>query len=344
MKAATPVLHLRLDTGITLAGEPPLQIGASVWWPAQPAQANTLLLCLPGGNMNRRYFDLRPPPAGGGGDLRPDDGDDSFSFAARMTARGCVVAALDHLGLGDSSKPQDGWRLTAELLVQANVAATAELLAGLREGRLSPELPPLPDLRSVGVGHSMGAMLTILQQHAAQQHAAIALLGFSTRGLPEYAPPAVRDAADPLALRPLLPQIARKMFGQPYPVIHAREAGGRESGGGRGHNAELFGGKNADPRGIAALKAATDCVLPIPAALSMVPGNVAPEAAALTVPVFLGIGERDMVGPTHQVPAAFTGSHDVSLYILAETGHSHFLFPARTALFERLHAWLRALA
>lgn len=324
-----PVVHLKLDTGVELPGEAPLQIGASVWWPEQAAQADTLLLCLPGGNMNRRYFDLRPPS--------PDDGDDSFSFAAQMTARGFVVAALDHLGLGDSSKPQDGWQLTAEVLVRANVAATAELLARLREGRLSADLPALPALRSVGVGHSMGAMLTILQQHAAAQHAGVVLLGFSTRGLPEYAPPAVKDATDPTAVRPLLPEIARKMFGQPYPVIH-----GQRNGAGRGNNAELFGSRKADPRGVAALKAATDCVLPIPAAMSMVPGNVAPEAAALAVPVFLGIGERDMVGPTHQVPAAFCGSHDVSLCILPETGHSHFLFPARARLFERLSRWLQA--
>jgi alpha-beta hydrolase superfamily lysophospholipase len=320
-------LHLKLDTGIELPGEPPLQIGASVWWPQAAAQPDTLLLCLPGGNMNRRYFDLRPPA--------PDDTDDSFSFAAQMSARGCIVAALDHLGLGDSSKPQDGWQLTAELLVQANGNATAELLARLREGRLSPQLPPLPGLRSIGVGHSMGAMLTILQQHAARQHAGVALLGFSTRGLPEYAPPAVKDATDPIAVRPLLPQIARKMFGQPYPVIH----GGNE----RGNNTELFGSRKADPRGVQALKAATDCLLPIPAAMSMVPGNVAPEAAALDVPVFLGIGERDMVGRTHQVPAAFTGSHDVSLCILPEAGHSHFLFAARTRLFERMARWLLAL-
>ena len=330
--------HLKLEAGIELPGEPPLQVGASVWWPEAAARANTLLLCLPGGNMNRRYFDLRPPPQGGGGDLHTEGGDDTFSIAAQMTSRGFIVAPLDHLGQGDSSKPQDGWQLTAELLVQANINATNELLARLREGRLSPDLPALPDLRSIGVGHSMGAMLTVLQQHAARQHAGVALLGFSTRGLPEYAPPAVRDAADPTAVRPLLPQIARKMFGQPYPVIHGQQ------GGERGNNAELFGSRKADPRGVAALKAATDCLLPIPAAMSMVPGNVATEAAALAVPVFLGIGERDMVGPTHQVPAAFTGSRDVSLCILPETGHSHFLFPARARLFDRLQAWLRGLS
>lgn len=326
-------LHFRLDSGVSLPGEPAtLQVGASLWLPAQPAQAKTLLLCLPGGNMNRRYYDLRPPIEGGAG---ADEVDDSFSFAAQMTARGFLVAALDHLGLGDSSKPEDGWQLTPERLVEANVRATEQLLTKLREGRLAEGLPALPALRSIGIGHSMGAMLTILQQHAARQHAAVVLLGFSTRGLPEYAPPQVKEAADPLAVRPMLVELARRTFGKPYPVIH--------SGNGSGNNAELFGSRKADPRGVAALKAATDCLLPVPALMSMVPGNVAPEAATLDVPLFLGLGGRDMVGPTHAVPAAFPKCGDLTLVVLPETGHSHFLFPTRGLLFERLAAWAHSV-
>ena len=279
--------------------------------------------------MNRRYFDLQPPPLAGVDQV----GDDSYSFAAQMTARGFIVAALDHLGLGDSSKPEDGWQLTAELLTQANATATAELQTRLREGRLADGVPALPALRSIGVGHSMGAMLTVLQQHSARQHAAIALLGFSTRGLPEYAPPGLKDAPDPVAVRPQLTEYARRMFGKPYPVINAP----------RGNNAELFGSKHAEAQGVAALKAATDCILPVPAMMSMVPGNVAPEAATLDVPLFLGLGERDMVGPTHQVPAAFPRCGDVVLHILPKTGHSHFLFPARRDLFDRLAVWARSL-
>ncbi|QHS10338.1 alpha/beta hydrolase [Sinimarinibacterium sp. NLF-5-8] len=315
-------VDVQLDTGITLPEFGALHIGASVWLPPSPERARALLLCLPGGNMNRRYFDLRPPA--------PDDGDLSYSFAAQMSARGFIVAALDHLGLGSSSKPEDGWQLTTEVLVDADIAATTELLARLHSGRLTAALPALPDLFSIGVGHSMGAMLTVLQQHRARQHRALALLGFSTRGLPEYAPPQLKDA-DPHRARALIPDVARKLFRMPYPVIH--------SANGSGNNAELFGSKKAEAAGIAALKSATDCLLPIPATLSMLPGNVAAEAAELDVPIFLGIGARDMVGIPQQVPAAFTGSTDITLNVLPETGHSHFLFPARAQLFERLAAW-----
>ena len=324
---------LAVPAGIALADEAALGIAVSVWAPEVSClgRAPTALVCLAGGNMNRRYFDLKPPAEAGGGDLRPADGDESFSFAAQMVARGFVVVALDHLGLGDSTRPKDGYALTPQLLVEANVKATREVLERLREGRLSKELPALPGLRSVGVGHSMGAMLTVLQQAAARQHRALALLGFSTRGLPEYVPAPVRELPREQQ-RARLVEFARQMFREPYPVL-------RSSGNG----AQIYGSANADPKGVAALKAATDCLLPVPAYMSMLPGNVAPEAAQIEVPLFLGLGERDMAGPPQDIPAAFTTSRDITLYVQPGAGHSHFLFPTRGALFDRIASWAQSL-
>ncbi len=139
--------------------------------------------------MNRRYYDLR---------AQAEDGsaDPSFSFAEQMCARGYIVAALDHLGLGDSTKPEDGWQLTAEVLVQANANATAQLLERLAQRRVA--------CRCAGVATSCARASVsairwarcslVLQQHAAQQHEAIVVLGFSTRSLPEYLPPALKRA------------------------------------------------------------------------------------------------------------------------------------------------------
>lgn len=316
---------LVLDAGIELAGEGPQTLAASVWWPSDPDRAPAVLVCLAGGNMNRRYYDLRP-----------ETSDLSFSFAGQMTSRGFIVITIDHLGLGGSTRPADGYALTPERIVSANARATAELLSRLREGRLDPDLPALPRLRSVGVGHSMGAMLTVMQQAETRPHDALVLLGFSTRGLPQFLPPKVRElaVADPAALRAGLVDFARGIFVEPYPLI-------RSSGGG---NAEFYGSAKADPRGVAALKAATDALLPVPAFLSMVPGNVATEAARIDVPLFLGLGERDMAGAPHDAPAAFSACRDLSLYVLPETGHSHFLFPSRTALFDRIAYWAKGLS
>jgi pimeloyl-ACP methyl ester carboxylesterase len=322
---------LLIDTGLELPGEGALRVAADVRLPAQVGASPLVLVCLPGGGMNRRYWDLHPPAEAGA-----DDG--SFSFAEQMTRRGFVVVALDHLGVGDSSRPEDGHLLSAELVTQANTAATAKLLAGLRDGSLLPGVAAMPGLHSIGVGHSMGAMFTILQQAAASQHIGVALLGFSTRGLPEYVTPEVRELSkDVAAVRARVPEFARRMFPKPY----LRVQSSRGSGGG-GDNS-LFAGNKAEPLGVAALKDAVDGLLPQPAYLSMIPGNVAPEAAQITVPVFLGIGELDMAGPTHQIPAGFPGSQDVTLVILPQAGHSHFLFPARAALYERLDVWARSV-
>ena len=298
---------LRLPSGPP--GATPLHLAATLWLPT--ASPRRLWVCQPGGNMNRHYFDLRPP----------ESEDDSYSFAAQMTARGDAVLALDPLGVGDSDKPEDGWSLTPERLA----TATANALAAMR-----PRFPTLP---MIGLGHSMGAMMTVLVQAQARPFDGIALLGFSTRGLPDYLPPALR-ALDSIPDGETLRPYAQKIFGQPYPVIHGR---------GGGNNAELFGSSRAEPAGVAALKPATGHLLPLPALRAMLPGNVASECAALTVPVFLGIGERDMVGPPEDIPAAFTRCPSVTTVLLPETGHSHFLFSSRRALWDGLAGWAASL-
>lgn len=321
MESITIKLHV--DSGVTLPGEGALHIAAEVWAPNDLERSSevTAFVALPGGGMSRRYFDLAV------------ENDDTFSFAKQMVARGFVVVLIDHLGIGESSRPADGYAVTAEIVAKANAHATEHIIGKLRAGSLSPSLPALQNLRTIGIGHSMGAMMTLLQQAEYRQHAAIALLGFSTRGLPEYVSPKVRElAADPAAIRAELATLARAMFVQPYPVIKPT---GREGG--------IFAGKTADPRGTVALKQVTDVLLPMGAFLSMVPGNVLPEARQVASPVFLGLGEFDMVGPTHEVPASFPASRDVTLHVIPETGHSHFLFPSRIGLFDRLAAWARTV-
>ena len=321
MESITIKLHV--DSGVQLPGEGVLQLGAEVW-AANDLDRDapvTAFVSLPGGGMTRRYFDLAV------------ENDETFSFAKQMVARGFVVILIDHLGVGESTRPADGYAVTAEVVAKANANVTTHIVNKLRAGSLSPSLPALPNLSTIGVGHSMGAMMTLLQQAQYRQHTAIALLGFSTRGLPEYVSPKVRElASDPAAIRADLATHARAMFVQPYPVI--KPTG--QSGG-------IFAGKTADPRGAVALKQVVDALLPMCAFLSMVPGNVLPEARQIASPVFLGIGEFDMVGPTHEIPASFPASRDVTLHVIPDTGHSHFLFPSRIELFDRLAAWARTV-
>lgn len=312
--------RLDLPTGIKLPGEPELILAADVYLPA--AGFDTILVCFPGGAMNRHYWDLRAT----GGDI-------SFSFAEQMAARGFAVAAIDHPGVGESTRPTDSYALDLDLIARANVAATRALLEGLRAGTLIPGVAALPGLKSVVVGHSMGAMFAIVQQANAKQHAGVAALGFATRGLPDFTPMEARAlAGDHARLRAEAPRLARAMFVTDYPIIKpTTQANG------------IYGGSAADPKAIQALKAAHNHLLPVPAFLSIVPGNVSPEAAAIDVPVFLAVGERDMTGPPNEIPAAFSSSPKVDLQVLAEAGHSHFLFASRVDLFDHLADWARNL-
>jgi len=313
------------DSGISLPGEGRLDMALEIQFPEHLAQPAVLLVCLPGGNMNRRFFDLAPAEL-------TEDGrrDASFSFARQMTARGFVVALVDHLGIGGSSRPADGYALSADVLAKASNNVLGAIKARVQAHYGSR----LTHLHAVGVGHSMGAMLTLVQQAQYHSYPAIALLGFSTRGLPEYVPQPLHALAnDPAALRAQLPAIARSMFKEPYPRLQRTE----DSRG-------MFAGDRADARGIAALKSASgEPMLPLPSLLSMLPGNVAPEAASIDVPIFLGVGDRDIVGPPEQVSGAFSHSPSVELHVMPETGHSHFLFASRLALFDAVAAWTRSV-
>jgi pimeloyl-ACP methyl ester carboxylesterase len=75
----------------------------------------------------------------------------------------------------------------------------------------------------------------------------------------------------------------------------------------------------------------------------MIPGSVVPECAQVATPVLLAVGERDIAGPPHQIPASFPASRDVTLLVLPATGHCHFLFDSRRRLFERAAGWCDAI-
>jgi pimeloyl-ACP methyl ester carboxylesterase len=311
--AGQSILQRRLDSGLRLPGEGTLHVGVEIRMPFPALMRPIALVCLPGGGMNRHYFDLMAK------DGKPDAM--SFSFARQMAARGFIVVMMDYLGIGGSDRPADGYALTPARLAQAGAHALDQVLTELRS--------QVPALTTIGVGHSMGAMMTLLQQATYRQHEAIALLGFSTRGLPEYLIPQARELAkDQAAVRECMVELARKTFFEPYPVIKPSA-----------QSSTLYAGSKADPRASSIIKPAMDYMLPVPAFMSMLPGNVAPEAARIDVPVFLGVGELDIAGPPEEIPAAFPGSPDVSLHIWPATGHSHFLFPARTELYEQIADW-----
>ena len=300
---------LRVPSGISVGEIANVHLGVEVHFPAEQTGSvdrRIAFVCLPGGGMRRQFFDL------------PVAGDDSFSFAKAMTAQGYTCVLVDHPGIGDSDQPQDGFLLTPALLAQIHAAVLQAL----------PEhLPDLAGIATIGVGHSMGAMISLIQQYQHPLHAGLVLLGFGFDGLPQYLHPKVLGLLDDkAALQAASVEFAKKFFKVGYPVM--------QGGGGR-----IYQGGNADRAGVAGIKAVSTHMLAVPAFMSMLPHHWDAMANAIDVPVLVALGDKDLVKPPDNVDQMFSSSPAVDLMVLPETGHSQFLFPSRLDLFSKLGHW-----
>lgn len=305
-------VRLRVLIGEPLPGEGPLEIAADVFAPQKLRSPACVMFCLPGGGVSKSYFDLGAPGEG-------------MSFAEAMTARGFIVVTMDHLGAGESSRPGNGFALTSALLARCNAAAMASLCERLRAGTLDPRLAALPDFVSLGVGHSMGALLLILQQVAGRAFKALMLFGFGTSGMPRV----LTDEERSMLERPdrglsELPRLARLRFqGEAYPPIARQEGSSRSS---------------------LALAAVQDRVLAVAAVHSMMPGNIKEEIAQIDVPVFLSVGDKDIVGPPLLLPADYASCTDLSLMIVEKCGHHQFVAKSAPYMLARAADWAHSVA
>ncbi len=289
--------------------------------PAERLHAPPIALCcVPGGGMSRRYFDLRVPAGLG-----------NYSMAEHLAARGFAVVLLDPIGVGESSRPDDGFALTPELLADLNAAAFGEVLAALREGSSGAALPPLPALVSLGLGHSAGGLLTVYQQAQQRSHAGLVLLGTAGRGMPSQLSEEEKRYADaPEALRRDLARLARRRFGSALPTAE------------RGSSELLVRVPLPPPVHAALLEARTE-LLALVGLASIVPGSAKPVCDAIDVPIFLGVGAFDITGDPHEIPAQFRACPDLTLFVLPQAGHNHNAAATREALWDRVAAWAESL-
>ena len=73
-------------------------------------------------------------------------------------------------------------------------------------------------------------------------------------------------------------------------------------------------------------------------------GAVAKEAAAITVPVFIGNGEIDVVPDFRAEPAAYAASNDVTTSVFPRMYHMHNFASARRNLWRRFSVWAAGVA
>lgn len=270
--------------------------------------------------MSRRYWDLRSPE------------DDTYSFALWMVRAGFPVITVDHLGTGESTLPDGAPAPLLGQVIAANDAAFRTLLDELRQNGLDGG-GPLPDLRAVGVGHSMGAVLTVRQQATYGTYDGVALLGFDPEGLPAYLPPEVllgwaQGPPDDHCLA----ELTLRMFGTAYPERQVDTTG-----------AGFHGERIAEPVQHA-IDAAATATLGAGGLLSMLPGNVAADAARLRVPVLVINGERDSLLNGRQARAElYQQAASFTTFVLPGMGHNHNLAANREELWEKLLRWVESV-
>jgi pimeloyl-ACP methyl ester carboxylesterase len=316
--------ELVLDVSTALPFDEPAFLAASIHLPDLDGEApRAVLICWPGGSYARAYWDMHVP------------GHPGYSFAEHMTSAGFVVVAADHLGVGASSKPTDGDRVNFETMSAAGASLVAHVRERLAAGSSEFGGRPLPAVPIIGVGHSLGAVVTVVTQATHRCYDAVALLGF-THGQKEVAVAAAGSVerereGDGDALQAIAVEQARAFFGDTWDDVYGLVPR-------RPHHAWLH-----DPDVPAAVIAADDAQAvkwPRQAYVeALISGYGARFAAQLDCSVFLGFGEHDVPPAPHADVAYYPRSGDVTLYVLHNSAHCHNFASTRTELWDRLGVW-----
>jgi pimeloyl-ACP methyl ester carboxylesterase len=297
-----------LEVTVAVWDDEPVTVFARYFEPRSPEPGLPALVCLPGGTYDHHYWDLDVPG-------------EEYSFARDMAGRGYHVVALDNVGTGRSTQP-------------ARDSGLGELAAGAAgvADELRRRLPI--GHRVVGVGHSMGGYSLVVQQARWRSFDAVAVLG-SAIGvsvllpIPEEVVEQARRGPD--AREELVANVLGH-FDAPYVI------GGREA------MMDAFHAPDVSEAVRAADLAQTVTYLPrLAAAQASVPWYTAEAAASIDVPVYLAFGDHDVSPAPHEEPAHFTGSHDVSLFVLPGSSHCHNMATTRLVLWDHFDGWVRRL-
>lgn len=297
------------------------EVRMDVFAPDDSSSPVIVLCCLPGGGMSRKYWDIEPPAPY-----------DDYSMARHLADRGLVVVPIDPIGVGDSSRPDDGYTLRVETVAAVNAAVVERVVDDLRAGRIAG-IGPRTVSRIIGVGHSAGAKITCAQQAASRSYDALCLLGFGAAGLPQALnADELQYANDPEGFAREIVRLARaRWHDDPLPP------------GTTATSPILLAGMDVPPAVLDAVAATSSSLLALVGLSSMVPGSIARELATIDVPIFVGVGSHDIGGPPHEIPAAFPSSTDFTLFVLPVAGHNHNVAPNRHALWDRMINWIRHL-
>jgi pimeloyl-ACP methyl ester carboxylesterase len=308
-------------------GRQQLELAATLHLPDDASTVHTVLFCVPGGSYGRDYFDVTSAAHAG------------YSSAQWWTATGLAVLAIDSLGTGDSSRPEDDPELTLESAAEAHASAVTEVRRLLEAGDLTPDLAPTTEAKVVGVGHSLGGALVLIQQSRSRSFDAVGVLGFTNLHLENmYVPHEREDELTPEERREWAKEhIPQRSWNRSWSELEPYFMLPRENLRAWFHAADV-------PADLIEEEEARETVIPREVALeSIMPACTAPYAATIDTPVFLAFGSADVSPAPREEVATYPMSNDVTLVVLPRSGHCHNYSSDRELLWTRLASWVTAL-
>ena len=293
------------------------RIAVDVFVPHSLGPRPLLWVCIPGGGINRQYFDL--DVAGQGG---------AFSMARHLAAGGDLVATLDPPGVGGSDSPDDGYTLTPHVVADVLAAAIERLRQDLgHDGIAGAELGRVAPRATVGLGHSAGALLVAVQQARHGPTTSWRCSDSLRSGLPGVlTEEELRYAGNPKQFAEALGALTKARFGDPLPEWSNSSAGSSN--------------RTPSPRkSMLPFDAASSRLLALVGMTAIMPGSVQPELDELRVPIFAALGEHDLGGTLDVLPSQLPACRDLTLFLLEGAGHSHNVAVNRRLLWDRVARW-----
>lgn len=318
-----------------------LDVGAAVGTGARYTQRATvvastarptptaMLICLAGTGYRRACWDLQVP------------GHTGYSFAEYLSGRGYLVVCLDHLGAGDSVDPPGGGPGGLDLVAAGDAEAARQLRARAAAGSLHPQIAPA-DLPVVCVGHSLGAGIGIMAQAAGADFQAMVLLGYAATRYDHSGAPGAEQICQPGTVGDLEAAIKSN-----YELVRQFTQSPRTATSWsipRSYFRGMFYTPDVPAEVVAADEALESRIPAWANAAIMTPGVVAPHAAAIDVPLFLGFGgAMDFAPAPRQEVDNFPGTNDVTVFLLADAAHAHHVAPRRADLWDRIARWVSSV-
>lgn len=295
------------------AGDRRILIAAWLFLPDVPLASDGRLVTMAltaGGSYDKRYHDAVVPDRAG------------YSAARHLAGLGNIVLLTDHLGVGESTRLADQKKATRFVAALANHDAVGQFYGRLADGSLHPGLPAIPDFVRLGGGHSMGGMMTIIQQARHRTYNGVMIMGYTAEGVHITANGQKLRAAD------FLPQGEHPDYSEPdRSTMH-----------------ENFHWNDV-PADVIAADDAIAVATPSEIGLDSIRTRIVrDEAAQIDVPVYICLGEQDVSPDPHGEPALYPASDDVTLHILPHSAHCQTFAGTRHDMWNRMHYWAQTVA